>query len=717
MKYRAEIDGLRALAVISVILFHAGFRYFSGGFVGVDVFFVISGYLITTIVVSEIEQDTFSLINFYERRARRILPALFLVVFVSLIFSWFWLRPPDMKDFSQSLIAIPYFLSNILFWLESGYWGTANELKPLLHTWTLAIEAQYYFIFPLYLMLIWRFHKRQLFNSLLFITAISFLLSQWGAYNLPSANFFLLPTRWWELALGASLALFVLQKQAVYSHLCKKNIVNEALGWIGLTAIIYSVIVFDETVPFPSFFALIPTVGTGLIILFTTSQTRVGQLLSTKYLVRIGLISYSAYLWHQPLFVFARHRSLTEPSQFLIIMLIILVFPLAYLSWKYIEKPFRSTSRISKKAIFLFWLVGSVIFIEVGIAGYITDGFVSRVPEEAQPIERLIGQINLNPTQQLNSLAQLVALDAIEQTKLAYLGQTADRPNPNHYSQLNTVPEPNQDPSDSYNYDFSMKCDGPLTWSADCRTSDEPEILIWGDSFAMHLVPGIMASNPNAQIIQMTMSVCGPFFDIAPVSEPDYPPRWSKECLVFTEEVRQWLKNNQTVKYAVLSSPFFQYLKEDKILVLRNGVHVTVNSDFVLEEFEKTLTELKSMGIIPVIFSPPPANGIDLGRCLASADWQGIELAKCDFKQDEMSQIRSMVYQFLDNISHKNYRVVRLDQLMCDGATCKTHIGSIGLYRDDGHLSSEGSAVLGKKYNFYEIITNHSAELAANSSN
>ena len=189
MKYRAEIDGLRAIAVVPVILFHAGFEQFSGGFVGVDVFFVISGYLITTIILSEKESGTFSLINFYERRARRILPALFLVMFVSLPFAWIWLMPSDMKDFSQSLVAVSTFSSNILFWRETGYWGTTNELKPLLHTWSIAVEEQYYIFFPIFLMLMWRFRKRWILNSFMLITVISLLASQWGAYNKPSTNF------------------------------------------------------------------------------------------------------------------------------------------------------------------------------------------------------------------------------------------------------------------------------------------------------------------------------------------------------------------------------------------------------------------------------------------------------------------------------------------------------------------------------------------------
>ena len=191
MKYRKEIDGLRAVAVIPVILFHAGFPAFSGGFVGVDVFFVISGYLITTIILAEIERGTFSLVNFYERRIRRILPALFLVMFVCLPFAWLWLLPPEMKGFSQSLIAVSTFSSNILFWKTSDYWDTAGELIPLLHTWSLAVEEQYYVVFPLFLMLMWRFRKRWILSSFVVVAATSLLLAQWGAYQHPTATFYL----------------------------------------------------------------------------------------------------------------------------------------------------------------------------------------------------------------------------------------------------------------------------------------------------------------------------------------------------------------------------------------------------------------------------------------------------------------------------------------------------------------------------------------------
>lgn len=386
IEYRSEIDGLRAVAVIPVILFHAGFVTFGGGFVGVDVFFVISGYLITSIIVSEKERGDFSLVNFYERRIRRILPALFFVMLVSLFFAWLWLLPSDMVSFSQSLAAVSTFSSNMFFWRTSGYWGLENELIPLLHTWSLAVEEQYYLLFPIFLIVMWRFGTRWVFGSFVVVAIGSLLLAQWGAYNRPTANFFLLLTRGWELAIGAVIAFYFLyRKPGRQTGACHKA-VAEALSLAGILMIGYAVFVFDEITPFPGFYALVPTVGTGLIILFATPSTVVGRLLSVKVLVGIGLISYSAYLWHQPLFAFARYRSITSPDAAMLLTLAALSIVLAYLSWRYVEKPFRTKGIYSRKAIFNFAAVGSLLFASIGMAGHISDGWPSRVDEKIQSV-------------------------------------------------------------------------------------------------------------------------------------------------------------------------------------------------------------------------------------------------------------------------------------------------------------------------------------------
>lgn len=345
MKYRPEIDGLRTVAVIPVILFHAGFSTFSGGFVGVDVFFVISGYLITTIILSEMEQGTFSIANFYERRARRIVPALFLIMLISMLFAWFWLLPSDMKDFSQSLVAVSLFSSNILFWLETDYYAADSELTPLLHTWSLAIEEQYYLLFPLFLMLMWRFRKRWIFGSFLLIAGISLTTAQWGAQHKPTATFYLLPTRGWELAIGAGIAFCFLYRTEAMRRLLSHKLLDEILAAIGLLMIGYAIFAYDKNTPFPSSYALVPTIGAMLIIVFSSSRTMVGKLLSTKPMVAVGLISYSAYLWHQPMFAFIRYMSFPEPSVLIFLGLIIFTFLFSFLSWKFIEKPFRKKAK------------------------------------------------------------------------------------------------------------------------------------------------------------------------------------------------------------------------------------------------------------------------------------------------------------------------------------------------------------------------------------
>ena len=371
MKYRAEIDGLRALAVIPVILFHAGFELFSGGFVGVDIFFVISGYLITTILIEDIEKNRFSLVNFYERRARRILPALFFVMFICIPFAWMWLSPIQMKDFSQSLVAVSFFASNILFWRESGYFNAAAEEKPLLHTWSLAVEEQYYIFFPIFLFFSWRFGKNKVFWMIVIFSAISLALSEWGWRNKATANFYLAPTRAWEMLAG-SIAAFIIQKRGVKS--------NNLLALLGLTAILFSIFFYDEKTPFPSVYALVPVTGVVLLVLFAGRATFAARLLSTKGVVGIGLISYSAYLWHQPLFAFAKIRSLGDPSLALMSLLIVASMALAWLSWKFIENPFRRSSHIynSRSSIFILSVLGILVFSSTGIIGHETNGYAAQ---------------------------------------------------------------------------------------------------------------------------------------------------------------------------------------------------------------------------------------------------------------------------------------------------------------------------------------------------
>lgn len=373
MKYRAEIDGLRALAVIPVILFHAGFELFSGGFVGVDIFFVISGYLITTILIEDIENKRFNIFNFYEKRARRILPALFFIMLVCIPFAWMLMLPNQMKDFSQSLIAVSLFISNILFWRKSNYFDTSVELKPLLHTWSLAIEEQYYLLFPIFLILAWRFGKNKVFWMIVVMAAISLMLSEWGWRNKSTANFYLAPTRAWELFSG-SITAFIVQKDGV------KN--NNPLALLGLAAIVFSIFSYDKSTPFPSVYTLVPVVGVVLLILYANEKTLVARIFKIKALVGLGLISYSAYLWHQPLFSFTRIKLLEHPSQLLMLSLSALSIMLAYFSWSYVEKPFRNKEKINRVFIFRLSFIGLILFSTFGFYGNLNEGYKSRLDDE-----------------------------------------------------------------------------------------------------------------------------------------------------------------------------------------------------------------------------------------------------------------------------------------------------------------------------------------------
>ena len=373
--YRADIDGLRAVAVVPVILFHGGFQAFSGGFVGVDVFFVISGYLITSLILSELDAGNFTLRGFYERRARRILPALFLVAGVSVPFALLWLMPRDLVDFSQSLMAVSTFSSNILFWQEGGYFDNAAELKPLLHTWSLAAEEQYYVLFPLFILACRPLSRERTAMLLLLVCAASLLLALWGVSNKPRAAFFLLPTRGWEILAG-SLAAFYVNRHGLPSV---GRTFGESLGVGGLAAIAVAVLAYSEDQKAPGLTTVVPVGGAVLVILFSRPGWFVHGLLTSRALVGIGLVSYSAYLWHYPLYAFARNVVSFSPEPGIMAGLALSAFPLAYLSWRFVERPFRDRERFSRRTIFAAGLVGSLAIFSAGYAGFSSRGMEGRL--------------------------------------------------------------------------------------------------------------------------------------------------------------------------------------------------------------------------------------------------------------------------------------------------------------------------------------------------
>jgi len=382
LKYRAEIDGLRALAVVPVILFHAGFELFSGGFVGVDVFFVISGYLITTILIEDIENQRFSIVNFYERRARRILPALYTVAATSTIASSFILYPEYLISFAKSLVSTPLFSANFYFWSERGYFGESSELKPLIHFWSLAVEGQFYIVFPIFLLVLSKC-KRLFYSLLIFGMTIS-LASSYFVTKIHFDTAFYFPfTRAWELLAGSVAALLV--KNHFYVH----NVsVAEVFSSIGLSLIFYSCLSFDNSTPFPGFYAAVPVLGTFLFVISASATHYVKKLFSFKPIVFIGLLSYSLYLWHQPIFALARHLEVFE-SNLIAIALATVLF--SYITYRYVETPFRNKLFISRANIFIASLIGGVLLIFAGLYIVAKDGFINRYSVEDRALLTQLG--------------------------------------------------------------------------------------------------------------------------------------------------------------------------------------------------------------------------------------------------------------------------------------------------------------------------------------
>lgn len=369
IKYRSEIDGLRALAVIPVIFFHAGFSFFSGGFVGVDVFFVISGYLITTIIIKELNNNTFSIKRFYERRARRILPALLLVILISSIISFIFLTRSELASYFKSVIATLLFFSNFYFYKTTPYFRSESDLEPLLHTWSLSIEEQFYIIFPILLLLFHNFLKKYIFLILIFGFVASLFICQFLAlYSGGTLNFYFTFSRAWELALGAICAHIL-----IYKNLSYPSLIKNLLSTIGIILIMFSIFFFSRQTIFPSFYTLVPTVGTSLIILFADRDTFINKILSIKFLVSIGLISYSLYLWHQPLLAFGR-IFFDDLSTFKKLILIFLSVLMSIFSYFFIEKIFRDKNKIDFKFYFKTIAITSIFLV---LFSHVTYNFFS----------------------------------------------------------------------------------------------------------------------------------------------------------------------------------------------------------------------------------------------------------------------------------------------------------------------------------------------------
>lgn len=490
MKYRADVDGLRAVAVLPVLLFHAGVAGFDGGFVGVDVFFVISGYVITLKLLSDLEQGRFSIIDFYERRVRRIFPALFFMIALTTAAAYFLFLPPNFEDYSKSAVATALFGSNIYFWKFSGYFEPSAQLRPLLHTWSLAVEEQYYIFMPIAMYVGYRFLKARWLWFFMPAIILSFALSVFATATAPTFNFFMLPTRAWELLIGAMLVLTPLPQPA-------RRGIAEAIGVAGLGLILYAVFAYTEETAFPGVNALAPVIGSAMVIYAGTAHsTLTAQALSWKPMVGIGLISYSLYLAHWPIAVFLRYLTLRPPTPMESAAIIAASFVLAYVSWRFIEQPFRRPGNpFPRRRLFAAATAAMVLVSAAGVAGVMSGGFAWRYPDFKE----------LTVFDQSDWKIRECFLDG-DQTFADWGGE-------------------------------------------DCllTTGNADNALLWGDSFAAHYAPGIISNAADIpyNVYHYTAAGCPPVLSYYSYARPN--------CDGFNRDALKLIKDKD-IKAVIISS-------------------------------------------------------------------------------------------------------------------------------------------------------------------
>jgi len=641
-KYRPDIDGLRAVAVLSVLFFHSGFGLFSGGYVGVDVFFVISGYLITTIIVREIAAGEFSIRAFYERRFRRILPALVAVVVASLMVGFLLLPPDSVVELGRSAVATALFSSNIFFYMESGYFDAPAELKPLLHTWSLAVEEQYYIFFPLLLMFLARFGQRHYLAGLLVLGLASFMASVLLTASQSSLAFYLIPTRAWELFLGSVLALHILPAPTARP-------LREALTLVGVVLIAYSVFVFDAATVFPGSAAAVPTLGAALVIYAGLGGgSVVAAALSWRPVVFVGLISYSLYLWHWPVIVYTKLLTVHEPSATVIAAMIAVTIVLSILSWRYIETPLRVGNILRKPGSLLrASVLASLAIVVVGLSLVAADGLPGRYEvyfPEAFDTER----------QRWNDCKKV------------------------------------RDRLDSGQGLCPLGADGA-----------EAKFILWGDSHAESLASGIDLSATGAGVtgVFATESACAPLLHI------ERPGRRKCEhfnAAVLAYIARHpGLETVILVSRWALSASGARYKKESgdpvQLLDTLAGGGGTSSNEILFElGLRRTVSALADLGKKVVIVETVPEVGFEVPSAYLIAELTGrnIQTLIGPTVAEYGERNRPVDRVFASLVGSDNVEIISPAKALCDEQTCIVLARGVPLYRDSHHLSTFGARYL-----------------------
>jgi peptidoglycan/LPS O-acetylase OafA/YrhL len=632
---RLDIQVLRGIAVLYVVIYHADLGFLKNGFLGVDIFFVISGYLITGMISKELDAGYFSISKFYWRRAKRLLPATYCMLIVVALLSIFSLTQIEFVSFVGQLFGSLTFVSNIILWKQAGYFDVSAELKPLLHMWSLSIEEQYYLVLPMLLIITSYRHR----NKIVFAAFLASLLLCFAmASSHPSASFYLLPTRAWELLIGSLGATWR-----------KPDISRKVEGNLGLlsVAIILVLPVIQIDPIHPRFDALIVCLAT--LIALWTRPTLLQNNVVAAAVGKVGDISFSLYLVHWPLFALGRNIYMGELPTGLKVGIASLSLPLAAALYRFVENPIhRSSIQPTRLAIAAIILSAIVIL--------------------AIPGTRFAGSTRQQDWAE------------IRKTNFGFEDAKCD-----------------QDQHDTF---------FPL---GECRSSDHPQIAVWGDSFAMHLVPGLIATDPGLGIIQITQSMCGPFFGVAPIYEKG-GTGWSEACLKFNESVRVYLATTPSIRYVVLSSPFEQYLNDSGLVLNETGKRVPGSLKLVTKYLGETVSLLRAMGKKVVIVSPPPRANFNIGLCterLESSLWTWNVPLKCLIDVNWYHETQEKMISMLRDTSQSyEVNVIWLSDYLCDVKKCKVSYKGTPIYRDEGHLSYSGSEAIFKGLDLFNKIVN-----------
>jgi peptidoglycan/LPS O-acetylase OafA/YrhL len=649
--YRPDIDGLRAIAILSVVAFHAGVRALHGGFVGVDIFFVISGYLIGGIVYREAKAETFSFASFYKRRAKRILPAFFAVILFCYVAATLLLSPAELRAFATTAVAAISSTSNIQLWLSTGYFTSGAELNPLLMTWSLAVEEQFYLLFPIAILIVVHRKRDRAVPAIALCSVLSFAMSVWGVAHHPTMAFFLLPTRAWELGAGALLAIRA--QRSTRSQVLSTGLARQAMGCLGAALLVCAVLACRST-EFPGIAALLPVTGT--LLLIQSRGSMANALLSSRPMVYVGRLSYSWYLWHWPMLSFARIASDRPLNVRSTVSIALISFLVALASYYFVEQPFRH-SRTPAPRMLIRYAALLLIVLTPGLVVIAMKGIPQRRPQLAE-MEARGANITKDPC-------------------LAAYGKTAPH------------------------------------MSSDCVTtsSTQQTVALIGDSHAAALAGTLrsIADRSGYGLDEIEKASCPPLYGVT-IYMPNHPGH-DRECAAFNTKVLNYIRSNPQIHTVVMagfwSGPSsqpdegFSYVPISRS---NRGVAEQESLKNLQEGLKAEVGQLRASGKGVILLKDAPALDfnpsryeiatlIPLRRHLGQLFAPELKVDRTHASQATSVYSDRKESAIIDDVAgqYPGVRVFDLKKALCDNGACAFIRDGSLLYVDANHLSQAGA--------------------------